>query len=579
MPLCKATQSALFHFLCRFQYCLEKILLASKDIQNPHNVQFLTQTSTSGAEINYTTGSANSSQFFGLSNIFDEVGTATYSSHRIPEVRQILIYCYAILIVCGTTFNLAVLFALLYFREQTFTNIANIFVFTLAASDVVLCGVSMPIQLYYGIDENSQVNTALCRTLFAGFGIPMYVSCLTILLIAIDRHRLIVKPTVPRVSIKTVLQLILITVVFSALNAVPVGMYTESKGIDGFQSFCVETWPSSDFRLVYSIAIFIIHFLLPLLVSGGLYLEIYGKLAIRPEQLSLSKESGRRKRRTTTLLACVVVCFAICWTPWCLFSLLAEVDAYITKSVHTNPFSVGVTELTAEQCKNWLSRKSLADGDNQTSPWSNIFKAPLERPPLTSFIRGTHFTLIDMVLKLWAMGSACVNPFLYGWLNRPIREAMITLYESISGFCLRSLTARSARNQRINALSEQINGKSSKLSLRSSCGAHILEMHTAGSYHSGIYSSLKSNNKDISKSSKALFTDTCCLKKHNNNGEEQTQYLTATKQSNTKNNSQHFNNTNRKKEASSPNNNDNNDQMKTPTAAVVVIVEGPTNSH
>ncbi|KAM3172625.1 hypothetical protein ACTXT7_014155 [Hymenolepis weldensis] len=394
------------------------------------------------------------SEIPGLDDLF---GTDTYSSLRIPEVRQMLIYFHAIFILCGTAFNLTIIFALLYFREQIFTNIANIFVFTLAASDVVLCGISMPIQLYYGIDENSRVNTALCRTLFAGFGIPMYVSCLTILLIAVDRHRLIVKPTIPRVSIRTALGLIFAIVTFSVLNAVPVGLYTESRGIDGFRNYCVEVWPRPIFRLAYSVFTFTIHFLLPLLVSGGLYLEIYRRLAFRPEQLSLSKESERRKRRTTTLLACVVICFVICWTPWCVFSLLVEIDAYITKGSSAPHIQVNFSELTIERCASWITDGVF--GDNPTEMLRKI-----STPASNSFIGITsHVTLVDMILKLWAMGSACINPFLYGWLNRPIREAMITLYEIISMSCFPShLVSLRRKCHETNAIPE--GGRCTKVS-------------------------------------------------------------------------------------------------------------------
>nr|VZI13180.1 unnamed protein product [Spirometra erinaceieuropaei] len=460
-----------------FQYCLEKIrqeIMTHPAASTANPLPSTTNEFFSNSSLNQNdTLSSSTTQpaFFDISNLNELFRASVFSSHRIPEVRQTLIYCYAILILCGTTFNLAVLFALLYFREQTFTNIANIFVFTLAASDVVLCGVSMPIQLYYGIDDDSQVNTALCRTLFAGFGIPMYVSCLTILLIAIDRHRLIIKPTAPRVSLRTALSLICATIIFSALNAVPVGLYTESKGIQGFQSFCVETWPSSAFRLVYSVAIFIVHFLLPLLVSGGLYLEIYRRLATRPEQLSVSKESERRKRRTTTLLVCVVVCFAICWTPWCLFSLLVEIDAFITKGANDTPMrtDLDISQLTTEACTAWLTGGQLAGSSatNQTTmddeaglssnptgerTWLQLQPTAKGMDSKDSFIRGTHFTLVDMILKLWAMGSACVNPFLYGWLNRPIREAMISLYESISvAICFRPPRRRRGRQSRAPA--------------------------------------------------------------------------------------------------------------------------------
>ncbi|KAL5965411.1 Neuropeptide Y receptor type 2 [Taenia solium] len=220
-------------------------------------------------------------------------GIGASSPRRTPEFRQVLICCHTILILCGTTFNLAVLFALIYFKEQTFRNIANTFVFTLTASDVVLCGISMPIQLYYGIDEKSFVNTALCRTPFVGFGIPMYVSCLTILLISVDRRRLAVKPTVPRVFIRTTLCLIHRTVVFFALNTAPVGVYTESRRMEGSRNYCVEAWPKPVFRLVYSVATLTIHFFLPMFVSGGLYLGVYRRLTIRPQQLSVSKELGQ----------------------------------------------------------------------------------------------------------------------------------------------------------------------------------------------------------------------------------------------------------------------------------------------
>ena len=32
--------------------------------------------------------------------------------------------------------------------------------------------------------------------------------------------------------------------------------------------------------------------------------------------------------------------------------------------------------------------------------------------------------MIDLLLKLFAMGSACVNPFLYGWLNDNFKKEL-----------------------------------------------------------------------------------------------------------------------------------------------------------
>ena len=39
-----------------------------------------------------------------------------------------------------------------------------------------------------------------------------------------------------------------------------------------------------------------------------------------------------------------------------------------------------------------------------------------------------YFTMVDLLLKLFAIGSACINPFLYGWLNDNFKKELGKLF-------------------------------------------------------------------------------------------------------------------------------------------------------
>ena len=110
--------------------------------------------------------------------------------------------------------------------------------------------------------------------------------------------------------------------------------------------------------------IFLLQFVLPICLTSFFYKHICFVLRNRP----IKKHDTRRSQRTNRILIAVVLTFTLCWLPWNLFVLVAE-------------FSHNA-------------------------------------------VKGTHFTLVDLLLKLWAMSSSCVNPFLYGWLNDNFKKEM-----------------------------------------------------------------------------------------------------------------------------------------------------------
>ena len=67
----------------------------------------------------------------------------------------------------------------------------NVFVVCLAVSDLALCLFSLPVQLHYQLTDNWYFGSALCRVVFAAFAVPMYLSTVTVMLIAVDRFETI----------------------------------------------------------------------------------------------------------------------------------------------------------------------------------------------------------------------------------------------------------------------------------------------------------------------------------------------------------------------------------------------------
>ena len=115
---------------------------------------------------------------------------------------------------------------------------------------------------------------------------------------------------------------------------------------------------------VYSSTCFLLQFVLPLIFTSIFYAHICHVLRRRP----VKKHDTRRNQRTNRILIAVVLTFTVCWLPWNLFVLTSEFNQQIVK--------------------------------------------------------GKFFRFTDLLLKIFAMSSSCVNPFLYGWLNDNFKKEL-----------------------------------------------------------------------------------------------------------------------------------------------------------
>ena len=281
-----------------------------------------------------------------------------------------IVVLYALVILTGVLGNIVVVFAVVHRRNpQTATSV---FIASLAFSDVGLCAFSLPLQLHYQLTDNWFFGETLCRAIFAGFAVPMYVSTLTMLLIAYDRYRQIVYPLRDGLTFRNALALVAISLVGSVILSTPVVLFTSisvlsDPDLDIDRHYCVENWPNVEARISYGVLTFAFQFCVPLLVSAVLYYRIYVRLKTRP----LRRQRDARRLNTNRILVAIVTLFLVCWSPWNLFSLVTEVDY--------------------------------------------------------GLVRGPNFKATDLLLKAFALGSSCVNPFLYCWLNANFRAELQTV--------------------------------------------------------------------------------------------------------------------------------------------------------
>lgn len=285
---------------------------------------------------------------------------------RLPFATVAVALCVVVTVV-GTLGNtLVVVTVATTVKLRTATNI---FIANLAIADIFVCAFDLPLNLFYLLTDYWPYGRTLCHIIPACFGVVIYASTLSMTMIAVDRFILIVLETGRRITPAIALILVVVIAVTSGAVASPIGIYSrhfrlEDPAIQVRRSHCLENWPSFKIRRIYSVLTLAIQFVIPLIVIGVLYFLIFWRVRATRKQV----KNLRRRSKTNRMLVAVVSLFAIAWTPYQLLSIASEFDAQL---------------------------------------YSEYYK------------------FVDLMLRVLAMSSSCINPFLYGWMNDAFRTAFL----------------------------------------------------------------------------------------------------------------------------------------------------------
>lgn len=299
------------------------------------------------------------------------------NSTDLVEVQIIIICAYCAIILLGLLGNSLVIHVVIKFKSMR--TVTNFFIANLAVADLLVNTLCLPFTLVYTLLGEWKLGSVLCHLVPYAQGLAVQVSIVTLTVIALDRHRCIVYHLESKISKRISFLIMGVVWVGSALLASPLAIFREYFSLELNHNFkmvvCAEAWPKEgqiNYGTVYSISMLLIQYVLPLVIISYAYTRIWCKLKNHVSPGAGNDHYHQRRRKTTKMLVCVVVVFAVCWLPFHVFQLVSDIDS---KVLDLN-----------------------------------------------------EYKLIYTLFHVIAMCSTFTNPFLYGWMNNNYRTAFLTAF-------------------------------------------------------------------------------------------------------------------------------------------------------
>ncbi|XP_062308071.1 neuropeptide Y receptor Y8b [Osmerus eperlanus] len=296
-----------------------------------------------------------------------------------------LIITYSTMMAVGIIGNASLVFVIT--RQKEMRNVTNIFIANLSCSDILMCIVNLPTTIVYTLMDRWILGEALCKITNFVQCLSITVSISSLVLIALERHQLIIHPTGWKPVVGHSYLAVAVTWILASLISVPFLSYTIlhtpfnnlSIPFNPFTDYhiCMEEWPSQHNRLAYTTSLLLFQYCLPVLLIVVCYLRIFLRLRRRRDMVERARDPSQRKikgsKRINAVLGSIVFVFTLCWLPLVVFNAVFD--------------------------------------------WKH------EAIPVCQ-----HNVLFS-ACHLTAMASTCVNPVIYGFLNSNFqKELKSTLY-------------------------------------------------------------------------------------------------------------------------------------------------------
>ncbi|XP_063778227.1 cholecystokinin receptor type A [Pseudophryne corroboree] len=284
--------------------------------------------------------------------------------------QAVRIFLYSLIFLLGVLGNSLVIVVLI--RNKRMRTVTNIFLLSLAVSDLMLCLFCMPFTLIPNLLKDFIFGSTVCRAAFYFMGISVSVSTFNLVAISLERYSAICKPLQSRVwqTKSHALKVIAVTWFLSFSMMSPYPIYSKLVPFAKFENtvghMCRLEWPSDESQQAWYILLLLILFLIPgivmtiayALISVELYRGIQFEVNQKKERTSsissnqfengdgcylqkarrkkkvemrrLSAHSSAKiervrsnssaanlvaKKRVIRMLIVIVILFFICWTP------------------------------------------------------------------------------------------------------------------------------------------------------------------------------------------------------------------------------------------------------------------------
>ena len=206
-------------------------------------------------------------------------------------------------------------------RKRQNKSTYQMLVLNLAISDSLFIISVLPLSTYemFGVIEESGF---YCRVIWPWSTIPYLLSIFSITSMALQRCRSIVMPYRPKLSKR--ITSVWIAAIWLASFVIVSPLVIVMRSV--YPGKCEENWPSFSHRKAYTLALFLLQYLIPLFIITIVYAKIARYLlnnsgVMRSGSFSTEEqraaEARRLKRRNQAIktLAAVVILFALCLFP------------------------------------------------------------------------------------------------------------------------------------------------------------------------------------------------------------------------------------------------------------------------
>ncbi|XP_004681418.1 PREDICTED: cholecystokinin receptor type A [Condylura cristata] len=342
-----------------------------------------------------------------------------------PAVQILLYSLIFLLSVLGNTLVITVLI-----RNKRMRTVTNIFLLSLAVSDLMLCLFCMPFNLIPNLLKDFIFGSAVCKTTTYFMGTSVSVSTFNLVAISLERYGAICKPLQSRVwqTKSHALKVIAGTWCLSFTLMTPYPIYSElvpfTKNNNQTANMCRFLLPNAVMQQSWHTFLLLILFLIPgivMMVAYGLIsLELYQGI-----KFDANQKSARERKPSTASSS----------------GRYEDSDGcYLQKSRH--PRKVELQQLSGSRVSRIRSSSSAANLLAKKRVirmlmvivvlfflcWMPIFSANAWRAYDTvSAERRLSGTPISFILLL-SYTSSCVNPIIYCFMNKRFRLGFMATF-------------------------------------------------------------------------------------------------------------------------------------------------------
>ncbi|XP_057613151.1 pyroglutamylated RF-amide peptide receptor [Chionomys nivalis] len=226
-------------------------------------------------------------------------------------------------------------------RSKAMHTVTNIFICSLALSDLLIAFFCIPVTMLQNISDKWLGGAFICKMVPFVQSTAVVTEILTMTCIAVERHQGLVHPFKMKWQYTNQRAFTILGVVWLVAVIVGSPMWHVQRLEIKYDFLyekehvcCLEEWASPAHQRIYTTFILVILFLLPLVLMLVLYSKIGYELWIKKRvgdssvlQSSHGKEMSkiaRKKKRAVIMMMTVVALFAVCWAPFHVVHMMVE---------------------------------------------------------------------------------------------------------------------------------------------------------------------------------------------------------------------------------------------------------------